>query len=78
MEQCPDSVVLEVPEAEADLFDALDQVVVRFGWSVGDPNVHTQLVNVPRESTSPQSPEGLPQLQLTPLTCPSIPYPSAC
>ena len=37
VEQRSDPVVLEVPEAEADAFDALDQVVEGFGRTVGHP-----------------------------------------
>jgi len=37
VEQRSDPVVLEVTEPEADPFDALDQVVERFGRTVGHP-----------------------------------------
>src|SRR5271170_8073224 len=37
VEQRSDPVVLEVAEPEADPFDALDQVVERFGRTVRDP-----------------------------------------
>ena len=37
VEQGSYAVVLEVAEPEVDPLDALDQVVERFGWSVGHP-----------------------------------------